>query len=64
MMSHHSDTPAPNVSSIKDTNSLWLAKTLDGYEVEEIELRELGHYLAIHPLLSKWEAATGSYDDW
>jgi hypothetical protein len=64
MMNHLSDTRAINMSSSKDTHSLWLAKTLECYEVEEIDFCQLGRYAAPHRVIPVFEAATGTYDDW
>ncbi|MEJ2388153.1 MAG: hypothetical protein P8Y27_12860 [Chromatiaceae bacterium] len=62
-MSRQHDTQASNVSPINGSRSLWLAQTLESYEVEEIDIRQLARYLATHPILPDPQAATGTYDD-
>jgi len=62
-MKRHHDVQASNVSPIDGSRSLWLAQTLESYEVEEIDIRHLARYLATHPIVPEPQAATGTYDD-
>ncbi|MGA7979058.1 MAG: hypothetical protein WCA32_02385 [Chromatiaceae bacterium] len=62
-MAHHRNVEPANVSTINGSKSLWLARTLECYEVEEIDIRQLARYLATHPIVPEREAATGTYDD-
>lgn len=56
-MSYHRNVKGANVSVINGSNSLWLAQTLERYEVEEIDIRQLARYLATHAAAESVTAA-------
>jgi hypothetical protein len=62
-MSRQHDAQASNVSPINGSRSLWLSQTLESYEVEEVDIRQLARYLATHPIVPERRSATGTYDD-
>ena len=62
-MSHSRNVQDSNVSPIDGSRSLWLAQTLERYEVEEIDVRQLARYFAMQSIPEGPASKTGTYRD-
>jgi hypothetical protein len=62
-MAHRRNVQDSNVSPINGSRSLWLAQTLERYEVEEIDIRQLARYLAMQSIPEDPTPKTGTYGD-